>query len=179
MNALPSPKPNRRKRLAIRFAALVVAASALGAAYWFTRPPELVWWTSPSIGKTGLHARVLIPSGWELIGPAMHSDGHKLDDLYIIMRGDKRPSLLRRLLPTSSEGVAGMTVHIQEYILGTNPPGGTLLVGVDGVRRKWHHAIRVVADPHSSVFASVEYSRTNLPAFNRTYRQICNSLRIE
>src|SRR5258707_2813632 len=71
--APPSPKLNRRKRpygrpllgrLALRFAALVVAVSALGAAYWFTRPPELVWWTSDPIKGFDHRLRLLIPNGW-------------------------------------------------------------------------------------------------------------------
>src|SRR6266481_1974081 len=60
----PSPRPNRRKRLALRFAALVVAVCVLGAAYWFTRPPELVWWRSPAIGDSHRHVRVQVPAGW-------------------------------------------------------------------------------------------------------------------
>src|SRR5258708_7764904 len=63
--ALPSPKPNRRRRLALRFAVLVVAVSVLGAAYSLTRPPELVWWRSPEIRKSGKHVYVLVPWGWE------------------------------------------------------------------------------------------------------------------
>src|SRR2546423_15612985 len=66
MNTLPSPKPSRRRRLALRFAVLVAAVSVLGAVYWFTRPPELIWWTSPEIGMTRLHLRMLIPNGWEV-----------------------------------------------------------------------------------------------------------------
>src|SRR5258708_19225276 len=61
MNALPSRKPNRRRRLALRFAVLVAAISALGAAYWFTRRPELVWWRSPEIDYSSRHVRILAP----------------------------------------------------------------------------------------------------------------------
>src|SRR5258708_21284057 len=73
--ALPPPKPNRRRRpygrpllgrLALRFAALVAAVSALGAAYWFTRPPELVWWRSQAIGKRGFHVKAQIPGEWRV-----------------------------------------------------------------------------------------------------------------
>src|SRR6266852_7048941 len=63
---LPSPKPNRGKRLALRFAVLVAAVSALGAAYWFTRPPELVWWRSPDLHGSHHRLMVLIPNGWRL-----------------------------------------------------------------------------------------------------------------
>src|SRR5258708_22709059 len=66
MNALLAPKPNRRKRLALRFALLIVAVSALGAAYSFTRPPELVWVKSNHIGASGRHVRILVPHGGEL-----------------------------------------------------------------------------------------------------------------
>src|SRR5258706_15570769 len=69
MDSLPSPKPNRRKRLALRFVMVVVAESALGTVYWFTRPPELVWWRSPDIDNTGHHAVLLVPRGWKLEEP--------------------------------------------------------------------------------------------------------------
>src|SRR5258708_6557055 len=66
MIALTSPKPIRRKGLAMRFAALVVAVSVLGAAPCTARPSELVWWRSPVIGKTGHRLRILIPRGWRI-----------------------------------------------------------------------------------------------------------------
>src|SRR5947208_14806305 len=65
MIALSSPKPKRLRRLALRFVLVVAAVSVLGSAYWFTRPPEMIWWRSPEIGKTGLYVHLLIPSGWE------------------------------------------------------------------------------------------------------------------
>src|SRR2546425_13102866 len=69
MNDLPSPKTDRRKRLGLRFTVLVLAVAILGAAYLFTRTPELVWWTSPPLGDSGHHVRVLVPQGWKTISP--------------------------------------------------------------------------------------------------------------
>src|SRR5258707_9719425 len=102
--APPSPKLNRRKRpygrpllgrLALRFAALVAAVSALGTAYWFTRPPELVWWRSPEIAETGWHYRALMPCGWEETPPL--STGHT--DMWncraIFLPVDRRPKFIR------------------------------------------------------------------------------------
>src|SRR5438067_1225836 len=66
MNDLSSPKTNRRKHFALRFAVFVVAVSALGVSYWLMRPPDLVPWISPQIGDTGHHLAMLVPSGWEL-----------------------------------------------------------------------------------------------------------------
>src|SRR5437879_2962192 len=63
---LPFPEPNRRQRFVLRFAALAAAVSVLGAAYWFTRPPELVEWESPLINELGHRLRVLVPNGWIL-----------------------------------------------------------------------------------------------------------------
>src|ERR1043165_9164146 len=109
---LPSPKRNRRKRLALRFAVLVAAVSVLGAAYWFTRPPELVWWRSPTIGKTGLHLRALIPSGWETDAEDNISDNSAQ---FTFRPVDKRPFLVSRLLGSREER-AWMTVDL-------DPPG--------------------------------------------------------
>src|SRR3989442_3477742 len=95
---LPSPKPNRRKRLALRFAVLVVAVSALGAAYWFTRPPELVWWTSPQLDE-GIHFKILIPSD-------MKEDSGNNDGVYWFHGADRRPRFLQWLVRPTEEVAA-------------------------------------------------------------------------
>src|SRR6266849_1207673 len=97
---LPSPKPNRRKRLALRFAVLVVAVSTLGAAYWFTRPPELVWWRSPGIGKTGLHLRCLVPLHWQRVSRDRMGQNFAIFNFVPV---DKRPRVIRLIVPRSSE----------------------------------------------------------------------------
>src|SRR6266852_7895174 len=97
---LPSPKPNRRKRLALRFAVLVTAVSVVGAAYWFTRPPELVWWTTPPLGPLGKNrASVLIPRHWKP-GPIIASaiSEEKLC-AFTLRPVDDRPDMLKWLLP--------------------------------------------------------------------------------
>src|SRR5258707_4280831 len=101
---LPSPKPIRRKRLVLRFAVLVAAVSALGASYWFTRPPELVWWRSPEIGKTGLRVRVLIPTNWHMNVPLI-SELRKGEGgaNYSMSPVDARPRVIRLLFPRHSE----------------------------------------------------------------------------
>src|SRR2546427_8813403 len=96
---LPSLKPSRGKRLALRFAALVAAVSGLGAAYWFTRPPELVWWRSPILDKSGRHVTVLIPNGWELDTPAYEwNDGSYWHSQMPFHFVDRTPHFLR-LIP--------------------------------------------------------------------------------
>src|SRR5882724_4971573 len=105
---LPSPGPNRRKRFALRFAALAVAVAALGAAYWFTRPPELVWWRSPAFGKRGSRVRVLVPSGWEL-DPRDESKAHTVE--YEFLPKDSRPLLLRKLFPPQLEDASEVLIQ--------------------------------------------------------------------
>src|SRR6185503_10059323 len=59
---------NRRRRAGGWIAGLAVIA-AFTATYHLTRPPELVWWTSPPIGSTGRRLKVLIPNGCALTVP--------------------------------------------------------------------------------------------------------------
>src|ERR1700747_1731796 len=98
---LPSPKPNRRRRLALRFAVLVVAISVLGAAYWFTRPPELVWWTSPPLGDSRLRAHMRTPIGWEEepSNNAMKEPSGLWSTTWKLMPVDHTPALLKRFFP--------------------------------------------------------------------------------
>ena len=44
-------------------AGLAVIA-AIAASYHLTRPPELVWWTSPPIDERGHRVNALVPRGW-------------------------------------------------------------------------------------------------------------------
>src|SRR6266852_1420016 len=114
---LPSFKPNRRKRIALRFAVLVTAVSVLGAAYWFTRPPELIWWRSAPIGKSGRHVKALIPSGWgieEESSSTIDLTGTSLLS-YVAYPSDKRPAFLRRILPRRQE-VAALLIFINSDI---------------------------------------------------------------
>jgi hypothetical protein len=184
MNALPSPKSNRWKRFVLRFAVLVAAACVLGAAYWFTRPPELVWWRSPDIAETSKHVRVLIPSGWEANWPLIpKSDGARdYSVLYQICPVDRRPSVLRSILgeQTESGKNAAMVIDISlERIQKLN--SSNRMVGLRRVSEPGQPliAIRAVGYHRPNITAEVSYIRSNLPAFNRTYRQICNSLTIE
>src|SRR5262245_2027558 len=60
------PKPTRIRKW-LRWLALPAVAVILALAYYLTRPPELVWWTSPPLGKTGQHrVRVKVPTGWDM-----------------------------------------------------------------------------------------------------------------
>src|SRR6266567_1256957 len=109
MNALPSPEPNRRKRPALRFAALVAAVSAMGAAYWFTRPPELVWWRSNPIDDAGHRVKVFVPGDWREHQPSPRrfysgmGNGLWTELISRIEPSDTRPEFLHRVLQTSLE----------------------------------------------------------------------------
>src|ERR1051326_4943528 len=113
---LPSSKSSRRKRLALRFAVLVAAVSVLGAAYWFTRPPELVWWRSPPIDKTGFHVCVLMPHNWTLdwvssAEQGLHRNPWDLDLVFVPC--DRRPWFLKKLFPRQQEN-ARLTITVLE-----------------------------------------------------------------
>jgi hypothetical protein len=179
---LPSPKPNRRKRLAMQLAVLVVAVSVLGTVYWFTRPPELVWWTSPPIGKTAHRVTVLVPQKWKLDSRLSTLDdqgpGGPAAD-FVLTPIDMTPGIMRWMFRADAEA-ASMTVMVNR-----SPPGlsGSFDWQTDVGTVEWrsgeHAAVRDVNSSHNKMVARITYLRTNLPAFNRTYKRICNSLRIE
>jgi hypothetical protein len=178
---LPSPKPNRRKRLAVRLAVLVGAVSVLGAAYWFTRPPELVWWWSPEIWDTNVRVYVLVPQGWEEepSSNASISPERTWSASYKLASADRRPELIKRIFPRTQE-TTSLIIRVYRRSADTTDMRDT------GIRktidpRPFHasEAVRVIISPDAKTDVTVEYVRSNLPAFNRTYRQICNSLRID
>jgi hypothetical protein len=170
---LSSPKPNRGKRLALRFAALVLAVSALGAAYWFTRPPELVWWRSEAIGKTGRHVHVLIPQGWSKQMEAFPAI-REWQEWEFGAWEDRRPRFLRWLLPDAREhGELSIIITPSRLLARVD----SKIIRLDAASKLKANKAVTLAD--GQILEGVFYQRTNLPAFNRTYRQICNSLRIE
>jgi hypothetical protein len=175
---LPSPRPNRRRRLALRFAAFVVAASALGATYWFTRPPELVWWRSPPIGSASRRVQVLIPNGWDGVRASRERwQRNNWTTQYAIFAVDRMPGFLRRIFPRKTEEASLEITVIQN---------GTIAVSdyKSEIQRidypdSQYLAKRDIYSGNEKIAVAIYYSRSELPAFNRTYRQICNSLRIE
>jgi hypothetical protein len=177
---LPSPKPNRRKRLALRFAALVVAVSALGAAYWFTRPPELVWWRSPEIGNSGRHVRLLIPNGWESELPLSKGEDfmEQWEAIYYFSPVDRRPKLLRHIFAREGEYTAMVVKVIQSHskLIGREGPASAVAFGESSAK---FGSERVATFIDARIGAGVYYGRDNRLEFNSTQATICNSLRIE
>src|SRR5204863_8525229 len=99
MNALPSPKRNRRNGPTLRFASLVAAVSALGLAFWLILPAQFVWWTSPPIGRTGLQLHALVPRGWDEDTRFRYMDPGNPSGVahFELALKDRRPWLLRLL----------------------------------------------------------------------------------
>jgi hypothetical protein len=173
---------SRSKRLALRFAVLVVAVSALGVAYSFTRPPELVWWTSPSIRETTRRLRVLIPNGWKASWERVLDSAPGGDWLYTarFTPVDNRPTWLRRMFKVKLEDEALLAASFER-----NGTEKEFTYEADGLRQRVFNGatvytvVRRMQAGVPPLHAIVYYGRENLPAFNRTYRQICNSLTIE
>ncbi len=181
---LPSPKPDRRKLLALRFAVLIVAASVLGAAYWFTRPPELVWWRSPQIGNSRRHFQILIPQGWVVnlpqdLEPATEDTWQA--NYWMCPDYDRRPTLVRLIMQTPNRRESAI-LRISVLNYRTQDPSWeevtTDIIRSEHTRHRLG-AERFVMLKNARIWLRVYYERTSLPAFNRTYRQISNSLRIE
>ena len=153
-------------------AGLAVIA-AIAATYQLTRPPELVWWTSPAIRPRGRHVKVLIPNGWK---SRLGQIGQNTNGIasYRILPVENRPEFIRWLFPRAAEdAVVGIDVMLivtpQEtsWVYGTERE---MFLGDPTARRSIQsHGVRVV----------VNYFRSDKYAFDRTYAAICNSLRIE
>lgn len=175
---LPSPKPNRRRRLALRLAALVAAVSVLGAAYWFTRPPELVWWRSPPLGKTRIEVSALVPRGWLLFPVVTRPPelGAGLNDFVFTPGKDLRPRLLQRLFPIRTED-AYLDIAVCTAANWKDGAGANIPLPPEPATRNFKQ--RLISQPARQTVVSISYARPDGPAFNRTYRQICDSLRIE
>ena len=167
-----STRPPKLRRKWLRWLAVLAVFSVLGTGYQLTRPQELVWWRSQAIEKTGRHVRILIPQGWHL-----HFQAFPVLDEWqqweFEPTADSRPRFLRWLLPHSREP-GTLSITISESIL----------VHVDSRLRRFdstseHKAEKAEISSDGRPLEDVLYVRTNLPAFNRTYKQICNSLTIE
>ncbi len=177
---LPSPKPNRRKRLALRFAVLVAALSLLGARNPHPKEEELAWSKTLPIGITGKNVRLLVPHGWKMNVPLDKGAEIRgvLWQTYSLTPVDTAPPILR-WFAGGYEKRAALSIVVKSRSDGTplsDPGFYTLVVDTSAPE---HVAQRELVTEDKMISIRVVYSRTNLPAFNRTYRQICNSLRIE
>src|SRR5258708_6259075 len=170
---LPSAEPNRRKLPALRFAVLVVAVSALGAAYRFTRPPELVWWTSPTPDKEGKRTRALVPTGWEM-RISQPRPGRFTVVRYEFYPADRRPALLRSIFPAVREN-AWVSISEPVSVAASSKTSRIERGHESGLQV----AYRVINSKELKTSWDIAYARTNNSAFNRNYRQICNSLTME
>lgn len=161
----------------MRWVVAPISVVALALLYQLTRPPELEWWTSPPIGRTGLHLRMLIPNGWE-VEPGWR-DGRKLSaapiNSYAISASEREPSIVRWILRTRKDGVLG--VSIPETQLDTNPWGEEMMSVTD--MRYCFRASRVAAFKNWRIAVQMDYYRNDRKTFNRTYKRICDSLKIE
>ncbi len=171
---------SRRKRTGMWITSFAVMA-AIAATIHLTRLPELVWWTSPPIRNTGRHAKILIPRGFDALGPVEEqvTDGNWYNT-YSFEPVDSRPTFLRWLMPDRSDEREGFDFSIQVFqsskkLPGSGDPGKLERVA----RNRAPGAERWVGPDSSGVSAVVRYQRANQSEFERTFAKICNSLRIE
>ena len=190
----PQPaKPARPRRKWLRWLAVPAAVAVLVTAYRLTRPPELVWWRSDPIGEMQFRVRMLVPNGWGVSsmtplaiersqgfglvslpqGGVTHSGEWEVE--YHFFPEDHSPRFLQKLFNSTHES-------------------GTLLVVLNKPERGVTNSVYEVDRPTQvgeveigqplpfrtrRMWADIQYKRSNLAAFNRTYKQICNSLTIE
>jgi hypothetical protein len=188
MNELPSSKRNHWRGRALRITVFAAIAAATSAITWLTCRPALTWWTSPPIGKTGRHLRMLVPEGWELESP-IDSGQYEIDPdqkgnvvwsaHYRFLPVDRRPGFLRRLFPHTEED-AKVNVDV-----GQSRKQVALWAGIGATISREdsppypHCASRFISFNDTRIIAEADYFRSNLPAFDATYKQICMSMRIE
>jgi hypothetical protein len=73
---------------------------------------------------------------------------------------------------------AGLSISVAQE-LGTELPVGRFSGEIISTKLQGHYTANRHVSLNGDTYFHIGYGRTNLPAFNRTYRQICNSLRIE
>ena len=156
-----------RNRIGWWLAALLLLAT-IALTYRLTRPPELVWWTSPLIPGTAKRVHLLIPFGWEQYAPGV------LDiSLFALQPKDRCPPYLRWLLhcPESPDFITIST-------RSSDTPGW---IGKDTVieLQPDEHGERAVTSTDGMVRAHLCYKRSDAHILRSTYQQVCNSLRIE
>ena len=171
---------SKRFRLGRRIAVLAAAAAVLGITYQLTRPPELVLWKSPQIGKSRYCVRTVMPYGCEPNpGPRVEQDTMgNFKATYSFSLKDRRPQFVRRLFGMKKD--SGIVEIVAEFKLAecelSEAPTqkfGYLPVGTSA-STQLHKRFRL-----GWITVTVNYRRTNPRSFNRTYKQICNSLTIE
>jgi hypothetical protein len=134
------------------------------------------------------HVRVLIPRGWNVYSSKCHyagsgvpyGDDFKIASIKWFEGGDDRrwPFFLRWLEPSTQEYA---WIFINSNVVITPRKNQVLAAGsiVQPFPNDTETRMRHIVDSDGLLHVEVIYHRENLPAFNRTYRQICNSLRIE
>jgi hypothetical protein len=176
---------NRRRRIGIWITGLA-AIAAIAAAYLLTRPPPLIWWTSAPIGGSRLHLRVMVPNGWALFASpenpsiANAQPGHRPEWAYWyqLTPVDRTPAFLRWIFPRKPE-IADLTI-IYGQPKNKDFEWALYRPGIERFESPPHHfSIKYALRREADIWAMVEYRRTDLHAFNATYKQICDSVRIE
>ena len=169
---VPSIKSTRKKWLP--WLAIPAAAAAIILPYRLNHPPELVWWTSPALSDSGQHIRMKIPSDWKALDSAskpVMKNGVWTNKTMILMAVDHRPSFLWNLRLGPEYAV---------LIIFINSPVPHPKDNISVFHSPYNHtAVHEVTSKDGRVTVQIQYGRENVRAFNRNYKQICNSLRIE
>ncbi len=134
------------------------------------------------MGDTRLTARILIPQGWKVdkVIPRQPAQDAQWASDFAIKPVDNCPEILRYFWPA-----APIQDSVQVYLEKAQP--GHVWRLSDGLKMEQTYEIdpdgpnasRRVFLRQSEFMVSVNYHRSDSAAFKRTYRQICNSLRIE
>jgi hypothetical protein len=180
---MPSFVGIRRRRVVRGIAAVLGVSLVFGMVIWLTRPPALVWWTSPPIGNTGRRMRALVPIDWERAdqGLAVPPLGA---ERYYFRPVDRIPKVLRWIFPYRQER-AQLSFHVVplSWVPDPNSDASTIdqYYGFRGQvhRDQVHSAHRIVMFREVGLWLNINYYKSDKRAFDETYKAICNSPRIE
>jgi hypothetical protein len=171
---------NRRRRAGVWVAGVAVIA-AIAATYQLTRPPALVWWTSPPIDKASRRVAVLIPAGWEEV--ESQSDIGIPDNtraFYWAPSKDRIPEILRKLLRRRPSGMGREVVF---YAVSDPLQKAVRITPIhseqgSSVTANGYESHRAFLSGEGTS-AGVIYERSDRDIYETTHTAICNSLRIE
>lgn len=157
--------------------AAVICATVIG--YWVVLPRGLTPWTSPAIRGADKHVKVLIPAGWELERPAEYREEHGAAiTFYVLSQPDHTPEFVRMAFPPHRES-ASIAIKIVRALkdapLRRPQESGVILTDLKLIRE----AERYVMTPDRRILAHVLYLRGNVDEFDKTYKKICESLKVE
>jgi hypothetical protein len=119
---------------------------------------------------------VLVPSNWQTARPNDRgSDGaDRWEGYFRFHEVDRRPTILRRLFPVRAE-----PGELELGVIESHTGSMSFNIGMPMWKVPVRETHKSYEYPDLKITVQLDYARADVAKFNRTYRQICNGLRIE